>query len=212
MVNLHRGGQHAPRPVAHLVAEAFCGSRPAGHVVTFRNGDPSDVRAANLVYQTRQQINARGAGAATRKLTAAQAAEIRAAADQTPRVPVRTLARRYGIAHQTISLIQRGEAYYLDAAAASLTSQDGSAVLLAGAPSRPGRPGIAHIATSVGNAANGDTSHPVAACTRAPLDPATLTPASAVAEQDRCRRHGCQQRWPAAGTAQPSNAMRGDAA
>jgi len=182
-------------------------------VVTFRNGDPADVRAANLVYRTRHQLQARVA-APLRKLTDSQAAAIRAAADQTPRVALRTLATRYGVPHQTISKIQRGEAYHdLDegapataaATAACSNSQAGSAVLLAGAPRRPGRPGIAHIVA-------GDPRRPAAGCARVPLDPATLTPADAVAEPNRCRRHGCHQRWPAASGTASGNAVRGDAA
>ncbi len=216
MVHLHRAGQHSPRAVAHLVAAAFLGPRPAGWVVTFRNGDPADVRAVNLIYRTRHQLQAQVA-ASLRKLTASQAAEIRAAADQTPRVPVRALAARYGITYQTVSLIQRGEAYHdLDegASAACSNSQDGSAVLLAGAPTRPSRPGITHIAAHIAASANGDASHPVpvAACTRALLDPATLTPAGTVATHNRCGRHGCHQRWPAASDTVSSDAVRGDAA
>jgi len=211
MVHLHRAGQHSPRAVAHLVAAAFLGPRPAGWVVTFRNGDPADVRAVNLIYRTRHQLQAQVA-ASLRKLTASQAAEIRAAADQTPRVPVRALAARYGITYQTVSLIQRGEAYHdLDegASAACSNSQDGSAVLLAGAPTRPSRPGITHIAVCV---AAGDPRHPIAGCTRVALDPATLAPAGMVAEQDRCRRNGCHQRWPGASDAADSPIVRGDAA
>lgn len=217
-VALHRNGTCKVTRVHQLVAAAFLGPCPPGHVVAFRNNDPTDVAAANLVYRTRWQVNVR-ATAVLRKLSAAQAAEIRAAATQTPRVPLRTLAARYGITHQTVSKIQRGEAYpdldNFDATAASPSSHnrsDGSAALLAGAPSRPGRPGIAHIAA-------GDTSNPVAGCSRVPLERATLTPAGAVAQQARCRRHGCQQRWPSAEHAGDSEAVseildvvRGDAA
>ncbi len=179
--------------------------------MTFRNGDPSDVRAANLVYRTRGDLQARAA-ASLRKLSAAQAAEIRAAATQTPRVGLRALAARYGVPHQTISKIQRGEASHDlgdSAGAACSNSRDGSAVLLAGAPIRPSRPGIAHIAAS---AANGDPRHPVAGCARVPLDPATLTPAGTVADKARCRRHGCHQRWPQASDTASDTAVRGDAA
>ncbi len=231
MVNLHRAGQHTPRPIAHLVAEAFCGPRPAGFLVTFRNGDPSDVRAANLVYRTRQDLQARAA-VPLRKLSAAQAAEIRAAAGQTPRVGLRELARCYGVPHQTISKIQRGEAYReIDQEQEALPGRlgtgtgrqrsrdrsrdrDKATILLAGEPSRATyRPGIAHIAA--GNAsgnATGNASRPVAGCSRVPLDPGTLTPASTVAGQARCRRHGCHQRWPAASGTASGTAVRGDAA
>jgi transposase-like protein len=214
MVNLYRVGQLFPRLVAHLVADAFLGPRPAGHVVTVRNGDQRDVSAANLAYQTRQQINDR-ASAPLRKLTAAEAAEIRAAATQTPRVSVRALARRYGITYQTVSRIQRGEAYHdldnLDPATAEAATvarserQDGSAALQAGVPRRPCRPGILHIAAD-------DPRHPVAGCARVPLDPATLTPADAVAEQARCRRHGCLQRWPQGRDLAAHHTVRGDVA
>ena len=230
MVNLHRSGLF-PRAVAHLVAAAFLGPRPAGHVVTFRNGDPSDVRAANLVYRTRSDLQARVA-VPLRRLSAVQAAEIRAATTQTPRVPLRTLAARYGVPHQTISKIQRGEAYReIDQEQEALPGRlgtgtgrqrsrdrsrdrDKATILLAGEPSRATyRPGIAHIAA--GNAsgnATGNASRPVAGCSRVPLDPGTLTPASTVAGQARCRRHGCHQRWPAASGTASGTAVRGDAA
>lgn len=50
-VNLGRGNSQY---VHQLVAAAFLGPRPDGHEVCHNNGDPTDNRAPNLRYDTRQ--------------------------------------------------------------------------------------------------------------------------------------------------------------
>ena len=47
-----RPGRHRAIRVARLVAEAFLPPPPPGAVLVFRNGDSSDVRAANLAWST----------------------------------------------------------------------------------------------------------------------------------------------------------------
>lgn len=50
---LHKAGEKPKNVLAHiLVAEAFIGPRPEGHVVNHKNGDKSDPRLDNLEYVT----------------------------------------------------------------------------------------------------------------------------------------------------------------
>jgi hypothetical protein len=51
-VGLGRDGKTITRPVHHLVAEAFLGSRPPGKQINHKNGEKGDPRLSNLEYVT----------------------------------------------------------------------------------------------------------------------------------------------------------------
>ena len=54
-MGLSRKGSVSKRRVAHLVAEAFLGDRPAGTVLRHLNDNPADNRVVNLAYGTHSE-------------------------------------------------------------------------------------------------------------------------------------------------------------
>lgn len=54
-VGLKNNGVRLSYTVHHLVAAAFLGPCPEGYEIGHENGDKTDCRASNLVYQTRSQ-------------------------------------------------------------------------------------------------------------------------------------------------------------
>lgn len=103
--------------IHRLVLEAFCGPPPDDETQgNHRNGDKSDNTLANLEWATPSENQqhalrtglrtpARGAANGRAKLTADQAAEIRAARGRERQVDT---AARFGISDVRVSQIQRG--------------------------------------------------------------------------------------------------------
>jgi hypothetical protein len=86
--------------LARLVARAFLGPSPRpSSVVGYRNDDPTDCRAENLIWTTRAKV-------ARRRF---QPEEIRAIRSSDE--PLTALARRHGVSRRTIRMIQRRESY-----------------------------------------------------------------------------------------------------
>lgn len=103
-----------------LVAEAFIGLRPPGHVVNHKNLDKSDNRACNLEWVTqRENIEharehgripppLKGEAHASSRITEADVRRIRALAGT---VSQRTLAREYGLTQPAIYKIIHRQAW-----------------------------------------------------------------------------------------------------
>lgn len=108
-------GKSNLRHVAHLVAEAFIGPRPAGMDVCHDDCDPTNNAATNLRYDTRtgNMADTVGAGRSSRgverpahRLTEVQAGEIRA--KYVPyRHTARMLAEEYGVPRSTVEAVLR---------------------------------------------------------------------------------------------------------
>lgn len=100
-------GQGAARnwQVHILVLEAFVGPRPEGHQTRHLNGDPSDNRLCNLRWGTPAEnvADCFRHGTRIRKLSEAQAQEIRASTERT-----KDLAAKFGISRDYVREIRRG--------------------------------------------------------------------------------------------------------
>lgn len=98
-------------PVHHLVALAFLGPCPEGCEVRHLDGDPLNNRAENLAYGSRAQniLDVFRIGRAWRKLTAAQALEIRERLARGERGV--DLAREFGVTPSSISAIKTGRRF-----------------------------------------------------------------------------------------------------
>jgi hypothetical protein len=114
-VHLSQHGAKGTRNVHSLVAEAFLGPKPPDAVVGFRNGDRTDLRAANLRYTTRSGVMYRQyrlgrarPGHGYHPPAVLDEPTIRAIRALRGRVPQRELARRFGISQSTVSRIQAG--------------------------------------------------------------------------------------------------------
>jgi hypothetical protein len=95
-----------------LVLEAFVGPRPSGLEACHNNGDRTDNRAENLRWDTpranqmdraKHGTSNRGEQCGTARLTNKQALEIMQSVERTS-----VLAKKYGVAPQTISGIRCG--------------------------------------------------------------------------------------------------------
>ena len=109
------GSKHVGRYVHRMVMETFVGPCPEGKEVSHLNGDNSDNRLENLVYETRKENCARkvshntdfgGARNPAAKLTAEQVLEIRESSAAEP-----VLARQYGVSRATIGRARRGDSW-----------------------------------------------------------------------------------------------------
>jgi len=103
--------------VHRVVAAAFLGPRPDGHVINHKNGDKADNRAENLEYLTpsdnaihayRTGLQQRGEKHGRAKLTDENVAEIRERYTGGWGQQAQ-LAREYGVSQGLISQIVRGE-------------------------------------------------------------------------------------------------------
>jgi ribosome-binding protein aMBF1 (putative translation factor) len=123
-VHLKDHGVSLPYTVHKLVATAFLGPCPDGYEVGHENGDKTDCRASNLVYQTRSQNmkhayavcgrvpkvpDHTGSKHGQSKLTEAQAVEIQKL--RQAGVSGQTLARLFGVSKAVISTIFHGKAW-----------------------------------------------------------------------------------------------------
>lgn len=110
VVNLYANGRNCVRAVHTLVAGAFLGPRPAGHMVVHKDNDPTNCHAVNLSYQPLSRREPRWASERGRylvgKLTQARAAEIRrrALAGEL----TRNLAEEFGVSSALVSNIKHG--------------------------------------------------------------------------------------------------------
>lgn len=104
--------------VHHLVLEAWVGPRPQGKEAAHEDGDPSNNRLSNLRWATKAENEAdktrhgtvpRGERHRGAKLISAAVLGIRAEA--AAGVSFRSLGRKYGVAHKTISLIHARRAW-----------------------------------------------------------------------------------------------------
>lgn len=111
-VGLSRDGKVRITKVAHMVAAAFIGVRPAGQEVCHNDGDSRNNAAGNLRYGTPLSnaadrrvhgTHAFGEVNSTAKLTEAQALEIRNSPE-----PQQALADRFGVTQPAISMIKTG--------------------------------------------------------------------------------------------------------
>ena len=114
-VHLSHDGAKGTRNVHSLVAEAFLGPKPPETVVGFRNGDRTDLRAANLRYTTRSGVMYRQyrlgrarAGHRYHPPIELDESKVQAIRALRWRVPQRELATRFGISQTTVSRIQAG--------------------------------------------------------------------------------------------------------
>lgn len=89
---------------------------PPGHLVAHRDGDPTNVRYANLVLRTQREhghlLRSPGAAHPDSRLTAEQVREIRSSA-----IPGWLLAKRYGVGADHIGAIRRGATWKEEPAA-----------------------------------------------------------------------------------------------
>jgi hypothetical protein len=115
------GGKPKGLYVHHEVLLAFVGPRPEGMQVSHLNGDNSDNRLCNLVYESPKSNAARrlehgtsnsGERNGAARLTAAQVSEIRAL--RAEGTPVSDLLGRYPVSEAQIYRIVRGENWTLD--------------------------------------------------------------------------------------------------
>lgn len=97
--------------VHQLVMLAFEGCPPKGKVVCHNNGNPEDNRIENLRYdtQTENVLDVYRLGRAWRSLTLEDAAQIKFGL--TCGLSCRELSKMYGVCHQTISKIKKGQTY-----------------------------------------------------------------------------------------------------
>ena len=110
-----RDGKVHKRAVARLVAEAFIGPRPEGHVVRHKDGIKAHNIPANLLYGTsaENEHDKRGHGTApigerhpAAKLTDGQVAEIRRRyIPYHPKHGGSAMGREYGVSQNTISKV-----------------------------------------------------------------------------------------------------------
>jgi hypothetical protein len=100
-----------------LVAEAFIGPRPVGMVINHKDMDPSNPAANNLEYITRSQnilyssVRGRPTGARGERSGAAKLSESAVREIRTSALPLRALARRFGVDHKTIRKAKSGETW-----------------------------------------------------------------------------------------------------
>jgi len=110
VVNLYGNGSTKVRAVHSLVADAFLGPRPAGHMVSFKDSDSMNVDAENLTYvplSLRQPRRPSERGKyLVGKLTRYQADEIRkrALAGES----TLSLAEQFGVSSALVSNIKHG--------------------------------------------------------------------------------------------------------
>lgn len=102
VVTLRKDGKSYDRKVSHLVADAFIGPRPPGHVVRHGPGGSLDDHANNLQYGTVQENvdDTLRAGRRWSKLTEGDVIAIRASGESRG-----VLATRYGVHKSTITFI-----------------------------------------------------------------------------------------------------------
>lgn len=105
------------RDIAPLVAEAFIGPRPAGHLVMHKDGCRTNAALSNLVYATQLEAEAgkqrrgttsRGEHRPAAKLTEEDVVSIRTNPDK---LSTKELAARYGVWPVHISALARGAAW-----------------------------------------------------------------------------------------------------
>lgn len=102
------------QPVHKLVMEAFVGKRPKGLVTCHNDGDPENNRLGNLRYDTESEnqidIYRYGKKPSIGKLTPDEVEEIRYLLNNTS-LYQKTIAKKYGIAQQTVSRINTGRTF-----------------------------------------------------------------------------------------------------
>lgn len=105
-------GEYKRKSVHRLVALAFIGEPPLGHVVNHKDGNRTNNRLENLEYITVSENVIHGRllrnGNLGVKLTPEKVDEIRSLRGA---VTLRELAKRYGVSFQMISLIQNGKCW-----------------------------------------------------------------------------------------------------
>jgi len=114
-VTLWSHGRVSTRQVSRLVAEAFIGQRPEGHVVAHISGNNADNSASNLRYctPTENERDKRGHGTApigerhgSAKLTAMQVEEVRRRFVRSDRKNgAAVISRDYGVTRQCVCAI-----------------------------------------------------------------------------------------------------------
>ncbi len=111
LVGWHMDGRRFSRLLSHLVLEAFVGPRPEGEETRHLDGNYLNNLPGNLAWGTRQENNEDRVrhGTSGRKLTMAQAQEIREAS--AAGVAGRKLARDYGVSHPVVIHILHGRHY-----------------------------------------------------------------------------------------------------
>lgn len=102
------------RNIHSLVAEAFFGPRPKGHVVNHKNGIKTDNRVENLEYTTVKgntdhafEMKLRSPHA-NRKLTDLQIKEIKSLIPSWTRKTTTLLCLKFGVSRSTIDFIRSG--------------------------------------------------------------------------------------------------------
>jgi hypothetical protein len=111
VVNLYAKGKTDVQAVHSVVARAFLGPRPKGHMVVHKDGDASNCRAANLSYaplgqRQPRKVSERGRPLAG-KLTGAQALEIRLRAQAGE--STLHLAEEFDVSSSLVSNIKKGK-------------------------------------------------------------------------------------------------------
>lgn len=108
-VKLYKDGEKKNGAVHRIVAAAFLGPCPDGHVVDHIDRDRGNPKLTNLQHMTQEDSDAqggrgsRGESSSCSKLTEAQALEIR----KDPR-PSREIAAEHGVSADHVRRIQRG--------------------------------------------------------------------------------------------------------
>ena len=109
-LSLYRGGTSTMVCVHRLVAKAFIGECPRGHVVHHLNGVRTDNRADNLQYRDASEHLEYHKRRRGKKLTMNDARTIRATY-RDRQITQSELAAQYGVSQRTISYILNGERF-----------------------------------------------------------------------------------------------------
>lgn len=116
-----RGGEHTPRLVHLLVAEAFHGSRPEGFEASHKNGNQRDNQPSNLTWETHSENLRRRAEHGTDDKGLKNS---RACVDKVSLMKIRKrvrdggtnkgIAKEFGVSSATISRIRSGKRFAND--------------------------------------------------------------------------------------------------